>query len=307
MSLFILGIERSATTWASNILEAHPDTEVFMEPMSIYKTRFKEWPNRFEKIADANKMSRYFWEEMNILRNRKRWALTRLTEKSIAWNLDLTLAEFLVQKKMANDHVTDFYELNFHKKNSFGWYPKSENRVDVIKSLRLNFNADLIREIDPQAKVIVVIRDLASTILSIHSQLKRGKLSELRALMETKFGDTGLHSLCHYWQFSYNSLLSGLDDSETPYLVLKHPYMLKNLKKTVGKLMDFSGLEKSDSVYHYLEESNRAGIGLHSTDRDHASLLRQTKKAQNGLPNELKDKIKRADFHPVLKDLADYG
>jgi len=304
MTLFILGIERSATTWVSNILEAHPSTEVFMEPMSIYHTRFHEWPNRFEKITNTEKMCQYFCQEMEILRKRKRWALTKLSERSIAWNLDLTVAEFLIQKKLANDHIKDFYELNFHRKNSFCTYLKSSDRIDVIKCLRLNFNAPIIRKIDPEAKVIVIIRDLASTIFSIQNQIKAGNLSELKKLMEKKYDEINLNSLFEYWKQSYNSLLTGLDESNTPYHICKHPYLLENMNQFIRELIKFTGLSANDSVNRYFEESNRAGIGLHSTNRDHSALIHKAELAQKKLSSDLKDQIRKSNFHPALLDLV---
>lgn len=306
MSLFILGIERSATTWVSNILDAHPDTDLFMEPMSVFTTRFKQWPNRFEKIEDVEKMSRYFRDEMEVLRSRKRWALTRVSNQSIAWNLDLTIADFLVTKKIASDAIIDFYELNFHRKNSFGSYPKSNNRTDVIKSLRLNFNPDIIQKIDSQARVIVTVRDMASAILSIQKQLNRGNLSELRNLMMNKFGEITPYTLFEYWQLSYNTLLTGLDDTNTPYLVLKHPFMLHSLTETVEKLIHFTGLSDNQAVYRYLEESNRAGSGIHSTNRSRTALIEQSKKAWNELSDQLKSTILKTNFHPSLTDLVEF-
>lgn len=301
MTIFIVGIERSASTWVSNLIDSHPDTEVFMEPMSIFTTRFTQWPDRFKKIANPDERAKYFRRELQILKERKRWLLTQVSDQSIVWNIDLTLAEFLVRKKIASDLIIDFYELNFHRKNSYQYIPKSEMpRLDVVKSLRLNFNPDLILQIDPSAKLIITLRDMASNLRSILKQFERGHLSELRELLNERYGNVDEATVFDYWRESYNSLFHYVDNSSLPYFVFDHTKMLLNPNQVIKDLLDFIGLQKAESVINYLEASNRKGQGIHNTNRSHEELLQQTKLDRKHIYPLLEQKLNNCKLHPYL-------
>jgi len=299
--IFIAGIERSASTWVSNLLESHPDTEVFMEPLSVFTTRFQSWGGRFETIDDLNQKAGDFHSELSVLKGRKRWLLTRFTEQSAAWNLDLTLAEFLVRKNIATDHVTDFYELNFHRKDSYQWIPKSDtDRVDVVKTLRLNFNPLLFELIDPDSRLIITLRDMASNVRSIMSQFERGNLSELEAAIMKEYGSIDVESVFKYWRDSYNSLFRYVDTASIPVSVFDHTQMLKYPEDALNILMDFTGLKPSRSVNDYVKASNRSGEGIHNTDRSHSKLLKQIEKDREFIYPKIKELMASSDLHPEI-------
>lgn len=300
--IFIAGIERSASTWVSNLLESHPDTEVFMEPLSVFTTRFQKWPNRFEVIDDPDEKASYFRSELSVLKGRKRWLLTRLSEQSAAWNIDLTLAEFLVRKNLASDHLTDFFELNFHRKDSYQWFPKSDSgRVDVVKTLRMNFNPLLFERIDPASKVIITVRDMASNVRSILKQMEQGNLSELETVLAEKYGSVNVNTVFRYWRDSYNSLFSYTDSAATEIYIFDHTEMLFNPEKIVHELMEFTGLKKSRSVQSYLEASNRSGQGIHNTNRSHSKLLNQIEQDKEYIYPRIDESLLSTDLHPQLE------
>lgn len=299
--IFIAGIERSASTWVSNLLESHPDTDVFMEPLSIFTTRFEKWGSRFDVVDDLGKKADYFRSEFSVLKNRKRWFLTKFTEQSTAWNLDLTLAEFLVRKNIATDSVKDFYELNFHRKDSYQRIPKSEHdRVDVVKTLRLNFNPKLFEQIDQDSRLIITIRDMASNVQSILKQFKQNNLSELKAAIINEYGAADVESVFKYWRDSYNSLLKFKEDSSVPVFLFDHTQILMNQEKALIDLMNFTGLKSSKSVKEYLEASNRSGEGVHNTDRSHEMLLKQIKANREYIYPKIRTLLDSSDLHPEL-------
>lgn len=299
--IFIAGIERSASTWVSNILESHPDTEVFMEPLSIFTTRFEKWGSRFEVIEDLDEKAEYFRSEFSVLKNRKRWFLTEISEQTAAWNLDLTLAEFLVRKNIATDSVKDFYELNFHRKDSYQWNPKSENnRVDVVKTLRLNFNPKLFEQIDPDSKLIITFRDMASNVQSILKQFKQNNLSELKAEIINEYGAADVESVFKYWCDSYNSLLKFTEDTSVPVFIFDHTHMLMNQETALMDLMNFTGFKPSKSVKEYMEASDRSGKGVHNTDRSHDTLLKQIKADREFIYPKIRTLLDSSDLHPEI-------
>lgn len=300
--IFIAGIERSASTWVSNLLDSHPDTEVFMEPLSVFTTRFQEWPNRFEIFDDFEEKAFYFRSELSVLRGRKRWLFTGLSEQSLAWNIDLTLAEFFVRKNLASNHVKDFFELNFHRKDNFQWFPKSNSeRVDVVKTLRMNFNPSLFERVDSSSKIIITVRDMASNVRSILKQMDQGNLSELRAVLAKKYGSIDVNTVFKYWRDSYNSLFSYADSGATKIFIFDHTEMLFNPDRVVRELMDFTGLGNLDSVQSYLEASNRSGQGIHNTNRSHSKLLNQIEQDKEYIYPRIDESLLSTDLHPQLE------
>ena len=82
---FILGCERSGSTWLSNVLDAHPDIEFFMEPFADYADLFPGFAGRnlyieHQSDAMADVLSDGY---ENLLRNK--YFLFYRREKSLHW------------------------------------------------------------------------------------------------------------------------------------------------------------------------------------------------------------------------------
>lgn len=298
--LFILGIERSATTWVANLMEAHPATRVYVEPMSIYTARFKQWPDRFEEIADTEEKARYFKSEFHILKQHKEWLFTKCFQSPIAWQFDLWLSNLLVRKKMATEAARDFSEINFHRKAQPSVKKSDEIELEIIKELRLNFNAHIIADIDKKARVLIVVRNLFANIQSILNHISQGSLIELKSLLLEHYGDINEVTVYEYWRDSYNQLLKKLDQSGIEYLILQHTELIKNPEQQVQKLCDIAGLSDSAPILNYLTESNKKGAGIHNTNRDHAALLKRNKRAKKEVWPKIQTMYERSDLHPKL-------
>lgn len=297
--IFVLGIERSATTWVSNILDMHPGTELYMEPLSGNTSRFNGWPDRFERVGDLSERAQYFREEFEQLKERKRFLFSRVSDSNVAWNTDIEIARKLWGVSLT---ARDFFELNFHRVGSQVYPPKSQHPIPVIKELRLNFNARLIRKIDPDAKVIVILRNFASNVLSIEDQVKSGNLEELTGLLREKYSTVDITTIFTYWAESYNSLLADLEKTDTDFLLVRQEDLIKNGIESVDKLFGFLELQPASTVYDYLYASNKSGSGKHSTDRDHDAILNKNREAEEKLRPVLKEQIQSISWHPLLKE-----
>src|SRR5699024_7381309 len=297
--VFVLGIERSATTWISNILDMHPGTELFMEPLSANISGFKDWPNRFKKIQDLSDKAHYFREEFEQLKKRKRFLLTRISDTNLAWNTDMMAA-----RKWWNisPKARDFFELNFHRIKGREYPSKSAKPIPVIKELRLNYNAELIPKISPAAKVIVILRNYAGNIRSIEHQFKQENLQELAELLRAKYGNTNVTTIFDYWATSYNTLLGVLERTGTRFMILQQEELIRSGKKSANELLSFIGLEHASAVYDYLAASNKKGTGKHSTDRDHDAILEKNRRAESELQPLLRKQIDRISWHALLKE-----
>lgn len=297
--VFVLGIERSATTWLSNILDMHPASELYMEPLSQNISRFKEWPDRFTNIEDKSAKANYFYNEFLHLKNRKRFLFSKISDADWAWKTDMETAQKLWK---ISPFARDFFELNFHRRQTTGYPPKSDNPLQIIKEVRLNFNAPVIKQIDQKVRVVVILRNYAATVQSIQKQIKKGNLKELSQLLKDKYGDTDTESVFEYWAQSYNTLLHDLDSEKINYLLVEHEDLITAGSNTVDKILDFLGLDSASSVYKYLQASNKSGSGKHSTNRSHAEVLEQNRQAERTIYPQLAERIARTKFHPTLQN-----
>lgn len=296
--VFVLGIERSSSTWISNILDMHPGTEVYMEPLSENTSRFAHWPVRFVKMDDLPSKARYFREEFEQLKKRKRFMFSRLFDKGLAWKIDIMLARRLWG---ISGRARDFFELNFHRAEVKRFPPKSQKTETVIKELRLNFNAALIPHIDRDAKVIVILRNFASNIRSIEHQIEAGNLKGLAAILKKRYGNADIHAIFDYWATSYNTLLSDLDEHNVDYLLVKQEELIRREKPTIEGLLEFLDLQPAETLYDYVSASNKSGEGKHTTNRDHEAILEKDRQAEKELRPMLEEQISGMDLHPLLK------
>ena len=303
MDIFILGVERSGTTWLSNILESHPQTDVFMEPLSIHISYFSKWPNRFVDIIEKEIYAQYFIKEFDKLKKRKRLFLSKIKDARINWDIDYFLAS-KINDRIPNSYMRDFLELNFHRfGNDFHFY-KQNVKKKVIKELRLNFNPDIIKYINNSAKILVIIRPFWSTIMSIKNNSEKGRLVELNKLLKNVVSSNNLYiNYFDYWLNSYNSLLYKLDQTHMEYHVIYHDALIANHNRIMD-IFNYLNLDWNSNVSKYLEYSIQRGVGSQNTNRDPEQLKKKEESYKNFIYKELNSyicKTKSHNLHPNLK------
>ncbi len=299
--IFVLGIERSATTWVANILDHHPQLDVFMEPLSVGTSRFKEWPDRFTKLENLEQKARCFKEEFEKLRRHRKFLLSRFSDSAKAWRTDLKWAQTLARKWPSADAVMDFLELNFHRKNRRFSLDKEQPLQTVIKEVRLNFNAGLISKLEQQVRIIIVIREAASCVRSIQGQIKMGNLVELKDDLAQRYGEITPQTLCSYWVESYLSLFEDLQSSDVNYKIIGHTDLLYRTDATVKEMLGFLNLKLHPVVNHYLSWSDQSGSGKHSTMRSRQQLMKQISKDRKQIYPQVETQLEQISTHPVLK------
>ncbi|WP_441000355.1 sulfotransferase [Fodinibius sp. SL11] len=303
--VFILGIERSATTWVSNLLEAHPDTCVYVEPMSAITARFKEWPDRFEQIEDVKQKADYFNSEFEILKRHKNWMLTNVSSNALAWQFDLWLSNWLVRKQLATEAARDFSEINFHRKTQPFVKKNKELKIEVIKELRLNFNPAIIRHIDNSARVLVIVRDIFANIESILNHIEQGNLAELKQVLLKHYGQINAEIIYKYWRDSYNSLFKGLEDYNIEYMTLEHTAFIQYPECEINNLCTFVQIDDSNSILNYLYQSNKKGKGIHNTNRSHDALQKRNTKAKKKVWPKIRHLVNIEELHPELRKIVE--
>jgi hypothetical protein len=275
---FILGVERSATTWVSNIIESHPETRVYMEPLSRNVSGLRSWPRRFVEVEESTLWSRYFQREFERVKEQGRFFLTRCKDNEMAWKIDAYFAS-LAAEYMGLVSANDFNNLNFHRINSDYSFPKSKQNLCVVKEVRLNYNTDILKEVNSDVKVIVPLRGYGPVVKSIKKYFRKGSLIELREDLSEEYGEyMSEEVIFDYWYKSYNSLLKGMDRNGIDYKVLYHEDLIKGGQK-VSDIFAWLGVEKTPTIDEYISESQTEGEGKHTTKRDPGILLDNMKES----------------------------
>jgi hypothetical protein len=320
--VFILGCERSGSTWLSNIFDFHPDVEFFMEPFADYTAIFPGIPGRNIHLSNPDqkqinavktgyqhlfslkyplfykpgrslyfkKADRFF---IHWLQKLLRVLKTRLPLRIQRYNLlDLHISQIPVHWQT--------------RKNK-----NPSSTVAVTKELRLNFKIGLISRVFPGTLYFVVLRSPGAQISSIKRLFQKGSLSELHQALQTFFKDiinisrfdkyrkvinyTGCPGsgdmdvkLILWWLINYDVLLEDLEHHGCKFQLVCHEEISESPYEVVSQIFDFVGLKVVEEVQAYLEMSTNAH---HHQVRSNLDTLRDS-------ANFYKQAIKAVD--PVL-------
>lgn len=196
--VFILGTQRSGTTWLANIFDSHPDCLHFYEPFAPAYRLFPYFPNEFVYVEPP----------ATALATRLRHDLPRLVEKKsllfdpvhASRRQFETEAWIMGQIEMwgrrahlgAPAFASQFNLLHLNRigQQPVAYFPKGDHiRVNAIKEVRLYFKVPFLAATFPDARFVHVMRHPAAVVTSMTNFLKRGRLVEIRDQIE-HFADT---------------------------------------------------------------------------------------------------------------------
>jgi len=196
--IFILGTQRSGTTWLANIFDSHPDCLHFYEPFAPAYGIFPYFPREFtwlEPPADA--LAARLRHDLPRLVDVR----SRLFDPVHASRRQFTLEAHLmgaIETACRRAHVPppafaaqfNLVHLNRIGQQPFAWFAKGPHIDAVaIKEVRLYFKAAFLAQAFPQAKFVHVVRHPAGVVNSMNSYLKKGRLVEIRDNIG-RFADT---------------------------------------------------------------------------------------------------------------------
>lgn len=284
--VFLLGGERCGSTWVANILDAHPDVELWMEPFADYAALFPGVPDRNVWVGEATPelqaairegfatlpglkyplfhcrggSPRLLRAEQTLLRTARRW---------LRVGLHLNLRA-LARYELLQLNAIDTPVGRLTRK-------RPAPPVEVTKELRLNFKVGLLRDCFPLARFVVVVRHPGAQVASILSWMRRGRLGELaraleafaarlreqdrlapfeKALTDLPAARTLEGRLVAWWGVSYSVLLGDLAACGARHRVLRHERLCEATSDEVAALLAFVGLPADPAVDRYLEWSS---------------------------------------------------
>jgi len=286
--VFVLGCERSGSTWLANILCAHPDVAFYMEPFYRRTGLFEALPGRNVYLGNAAApLAEAVREGFARLDAAKHALFYRPGASAGLLRLDRAIASVYADlvrwtgvefsRKLARHAALNLntLEVPFRPPG-----PKRRPpRVEAVKELRLNFKVGLLDHAFPKARYLVILRHPGAQIAAILRQFEKGRLGELResllALPDTLRGHDRFTAywgaeadelaadpraaLAFWWVVNYDVLLGDLAARGLPHHVVLHEDLSADPEGVVAGVLDFCGLPPDPEVTAYVRESSSRG------------------------------------------------
>ncbi len=281
--VFILGSQRSGTTWLTNIFDANPYTLIFMEPFAPFYGIFPEFPDASYFLENSSAyLDNLLQVEMPTRLLRYKSLLFRQSMADPVWfRVERWLAKVVVKSHQfvpnrLQKRIRKFELLNLnHWADGYPIYPKNSwPPMWVIKELRFAGKIPILQHVFPQAHFIVIMRHPCATVHSILKWFERGSLGELRRDLETYLEKIEIqavsqpyknliadcrngnivHKIALYWRISYETMFRQMEKYSSVQFLIYEQLALQ-AKETVERIFGQVGISWSPSVDEYLSYS----------------------------------------------------
>ena len=283
--LFVLGTQRSGTTWLANIFDSHPECLHFYEPFAPAYGIFPYFPGEFV----------YLDPPATPVATRLRHDLPRLVEKRsrLFDPVHASRRQFQLEARLMGGIETwtrrarirppafaaqfNLLHLNRTGQQPVAYFPKSEHiRLTAVKEVRLYFKLSFLAATFPDAQFVHVMRHPAAVVNSMTNFLKRGRLVEIRDQIE-RFADTvGAQprfeayrplldridrgtlpeKLAAYWRVANETLAADVAAAGGRAMPLVYERLAADPLARVNDLFRWCGLPESPATEAYVRESS---------------------------------------------------
>ncbi len=282
--VFLLGTQRSGTTWLANIFDSHPACLHYYEPFAPAYGLFPYFPDEFQYLPPPS----------TALAARLRIDLPRLrSHRSKLFDpVHFTRAQFEREVRVMSKletayrrfHLTplrfaaqfNLLHLNRLGQNPVAYFEKGDIKVTAIKEVRLYFKATFLAEAFTHAKFIHVVRHPAAVVSSMDTHMKQGRLIEIKAhigrfVAEVRAQDAMLRygpilarvrsghvydTLAAYWRIANEELRYQLSDLPARSLSLVYEDLATDPLARVAEMFAWCGLSMAPSTDAYVRESS---------------------------------------------------
>ena len=282
---FILGTQRSGTTWLANIFDSHPDCLHYYEPFAPGYGIFPYFPGEFVYLEPpATRLAARLRHDLPRLVSKRSILFDPVHESHRqfameAW-LMVHIEEWARRAKLSPPAFAaqfNLLHLNRIGQHPFAYFPKSDHiRVSAIKEVRLYFKLQFLAETFPDARFIHVVRHPAAVVSSMMNFIQRGRLVEIRdhindftgvvaaqprfenyrPLLERIQRGTLPEKLAAYWRVANETLADDANKVGNRALHLVYEDLATDPLSRVGELFRWCGLSMPPSTDAYVRDSS---------------------------------------------------
>lgn len=283
--VFILGTQRSGTTWLANIFDSHPDCLHFYEPFAPAYGIFPYFPGEFTYLEPpATRLAARLRHDLPRLVSKRSvlfdpvheshgqfaveaWLMGQI--ESGARRARLTPPAFAAQFNLLH--------LNRIGQHPVAYFPKGDHiRVNAIKEVRLYFKLPFLAETFPDARFIHIVRHPAAVVSSMMNFLQRGRLVEIRdhiddfagmvaaqprfehyrPLLDRVQHGTLPEKLAAYWRIANETLAADASVVRERTLHVVYEDLATDPLARVAAMFDWCGLSMPASTDAYVRDSS---------------------------------------------------
>ena len=283
--VFILGTQRSGTTWLANIFDSHPDCLHFYEPFAPAYGIFPYFPDEFVYLEPpSNRIAARLRHDLPRLveRRSRLFDPVHATERQFQFEAWL-MGELELWGRRARVGAPAFAsQFNLLHLNRIGQQPvayfhKSHHiRVNAIKEVRLYFKVPFLADTFPEARFIHVLRHPAAVVNSMMNFLQRGRLVEIRdhihdfadtvaaqprfeayrPLLERIRSGTLPEKLAAYWRVANETLAADAASLGGKSFPLVYEDLASDPLSRVSSMFRWCGLAMSPATDAYVRDSS---------------------------------------------------
>jgi hypothetical protein len=321
--LLVLGTERSGSTWLANILDAHPEVDLLMEPFAAFARFFPGLPGREVRAGTGDaELVEVVRRGLALAAAHKHPLLYRPGRPPRLRSLDARLARAVRAAARGLRRPPPLWLRRFELLNlNAAALPARELPAKhtapatlALKELRLNFKVGLLAAALPQARIAAIVRGPTAQIASIERLLGRGHLADLAQSLPRIHATVAAHpsfaryaalaaaidpaadrtsALALWWLVQNQTLLADLRRSGLPHLVVRHEELCAAPDRGAEALLGFAGLAPAPGVLRFVRwSSSGEGDPASPVDTRRPSAL-HARRAHAAAPAELRRRIER--------------
>jgi hypothetical protein len=338
----VLGTERSGSTWLANILDAHPEVELLMEPFAAAARLFPGLPEREVPVgADAPELAHLLRDRLAALSAHKHPLLYRRGRPTWLRPVDAHIASATRRTAAALGRRTPLWVRRYELLSlNAAALParrlptkRARATLRVLKELRLGFKVGLVAAALPDARVVAILRGPVAQVASIERLLDRDRLGELRERLPRILSVVASHprfaryaplasradaaadrasALALWWLVCNQTLLEDLRASGLAHAVVRHEELCAAPEPAVAALLRFCALAPDPGVSRFVRWSSSAdGTTGSPVDTQRRSAV-HAQRALEQAPPELRHRVEatlaraceQGVLDPELADLA---